>query len=49
MTLSIQGKGRESKADFVKIPPETLEAINDYIHSRGEVSATEPLFLANTV
>ena len=48
MTLSIQGKGRESKADFVKIPPETLEAINDYLHSRGEVSATEPLFTSTS-
>ena len=48
VTLSIQGKGKESKSEFVKLAPETLDAINDYLHVRGEVSATEPLFTSTS-
>lgn len=48
MTLSIQGKGKASKADFVKIAPETYEAIQDYLKARGQVTEAEPLFTSTS-
>ena len=48
MTLSIQGKGKASKSDFVKIAPKTYEAIQDYLKARGQVKDTEPLFTSTS-
>lgn len=48
MTLSIQGKGKSAKSDFVKIAPETYEAIQDYLKERGQVKDTEPLFTSTS-
>ena len=42
--LYVQGKGRTSKSDFVKLSGHVLEAIKAYLDARGEVSENEPLF-----
>ena len=42
--LFIQGKGRTSKSDFVKLSEHVMCAIQDYLKSRGQVSENEPLF-----
>ena len=45
--LYVQGKGRKDRADFVKISPQVMSAINDYLSQRGQVCTiddTEPLF-----
>ena len=43
--LYIQGKGRDDKDLYVKLPPIVYEAINDYLKERG--SNLEPLFTNN--
>ena len=43
--IYIQGKGRESKQDFVKIPPKAREALEHYLSLRGEAEPTAPLFI----
>ena len=49
MVLYIMGKGHSEKDNFVKLEQPVLDAINDYLSLRGEVSSKEPLFasLAN--
>ena len=42
--LYIQGKGRDDKSDYVKIPPVNEEAIRAYLKERGRVKNDEPLF-----
>ena len=42
--LFIQGKGKTSKADFVKLTSHVMRAIRTYLDARGEVSENEPLF-----
>ncbi len=42
--LWIQGKGRESKDEFVLLTPDTLKPINAYLAARGPVSDDSPLF-----
>ena len=42
--LYIQGKGKTSKADFVKLSAPIMNAINDYLSARGNVSDDSPLF-----
>lgn len=42
--LYVQGKGRSSKADFVKLPPQVEMAIREYLNARGNVSGNAPLF-----
>ena len=42
--LFIQGKGKTSKADFVKLPEIVHNAINNYLSVRGEYENNEPLF-----
>lgn len=42
--LYIQGKGREDKAEYVKIAPETAKAIIDYLATRKDAKDTKPLF-----
>ncbi len=42
--LFIQGKGKTSKGDFVKISEPVMAAIRGYLALRGEVKDDEPLF-----
>jgi integrase/recombinase XerD len=42
--LWIQGKGRDSKDDFVILVDETLRPLRKYLASRGPLSSEEPLF-----
>ena len=42
--LFIQGKGKTSKADFVKLSEPVLKAISEYLKARGNIAPNEPLF-----
>jgi integrase/recombinase XerD len=42
--LFIQGKGKDEKADYVKLPAPVEKAIRNYLNSRGKVAPDEPLF-----
>ena len=42
--LYIQGKGREEKAEYVKVPREVEAAINAYLRARGARDPAAPLF-----
>lgn len=42
--LFIQGKGRSSKSEFVKLSGHVMQAIQAYLDARGEVSQDAPLF-----
>lgn len=42
--LFIQGKGRTSKSDFVKLSAHVMEAIKAYLKMRGKVAENSPLF-----
>ncbi len=42
--LFVQGKGKSSKADFVKLSAHVMNAIEAYLKQRGNVSDDEPLF-----
>lgn len=42
--LYIQGKGRDEKAEYVKVPFEVEEAIRAYLNARGETNQQAPLF-----
>lgn len=44
MALYIQGKGKDEKADFVKVPAKVYEAIRDYLAARGAYDMKAPLF-----
>lgn len=45
--LFIQGKGKDEKSDFVKLPYEVMEALADYIQTRPDKNNTEaPLFVS---
>lgn len=46
--LYIQGKGREDKAEYVKVPVQTEKAIRDYLLARGKVSGADPLFASTS-
>lgn len=46
--LFIQGKGRDDKADYVKITPEVDEAIRDYLKTRKSFKDNEPLFTSES-
>ena len=46
--LWIQGKGRDSKDDFVILTPEALEPIKSYLKARGRVKKDEPLFCSHS-
>ena len=46
--LYIQGKGKEEKADYVKIAPQVETAIREYLKARGEVSDADPLFTSTS-
>lgn len=42
--LKVQGKGRTSKDEIVKVMPWVAQMIFNYLSKRGEVSNTDPLF-----
>ena len=42
--LWIQGKGRDSKDDFVLLTEAAVKPITDYLKARGKTQDTEPLF-----
>ncbi len=44
--LFVQGKGRTDKKEFVKLTPEVLQAIREYLNARGKVNRKEPLFVS---
>ena len=44
--LFIMGKGKTSKSDFVKVPPQVEKAIRTYLNARGNVKSSEPLFVS---
>lgn len=46
--LYIQGKGKDEKADYVKIAPQVETAIREYLKARGEVSDADPLFASTS-
>ncbi len=42
--LYVQGKGKTSKSDFVKLSAPVFNAIEEYLQARGAVSENAPLF-----
>ena len=42
--LWVQGKGRDSKDDFVILIDETLRPLREYLSTRGNLAETDPLF-----
>lgn len=42
--LYIQGKGREEKAEYVRVSPPVEKAIRDYLKTRKDTDASAPLF-----
>ena len=44
MILYVQGKGRKDRTEFVKIPDQLLQVIQDYLTMRGNVGDDAPLF-----
>jgi len=42
--LWVQGKGRDTKDDFVLLVDETLKPLSEYLSARGDLSDTHPLF-----
>ena len=46
--LYIQGKGRDEKAEYVKVPQPVEKAIREYLKARGEADPTEPLFTSTS-
>ena len=46
--LFVQGKGRNDRAEYVKIPPEVEAAIRAYLRDREPVDASAPLFVSRS-
>lgn len=46
--LWVQGKGRDTKDEFVLLTPETLGPIRAYLATRGQVSDQDPLFVSES-
>ncbi len=46
--LQIQGKGRDTKDDFVLLTPEALRPIKRYLKARGAVQEGDPLFCSHS-
>ena len=44
MALYIQGKGRQDKAEFVKVSDTMEQVIREYLSARGETNSKAPLF-----
>lgn len=45
--LWIQGKGHDSKDEYVLLTDDVLKAINEYLLARGKVDDKEPLFVSH--
>jgi len=46
--LLIQGKGRDEKDNFILLTDKAYRPIEEYLNSRGETEATEPLFISTS-
>ena len=46
--LYIQGKGREEKTDYVKLPAPVENALREYLRARGKTSNKAPLFTSHS-
>jgi integrase/recombinase XerC len=46
--LYVQGKGRDEKTEYVKIPALVEKAIRVYLTARGKASDAEPLFISTS-
>jgi integrase/recombinase XerC len=46
--LYVQGKGKDSKGDFVKLAPQVEAAIRSYLNARGKAEANSPLFTSTS-
>lgn len=44
--LYIQGKGRTSKSEFVKLSEPVMQAITEYLSARGQVQESDALFVS---
>lgn len=44
--LYYQGKGKEDRAQFKKIPPQVDIALQEYLSTRGSLKGEEPLFIS---
>lgn len=44
--LFIQGKGRDEKAEYIKLTAPVIKAIREYLKARGTAQATAPLFVS---
>lgn len=46
--LYIQGKGHDEKDDYIKLIPEVVEALEEYLTTRKDYKKTEPLFVCTS-
>lgn len=46
--IYIQGKGKDSKDEYIKIIPEVDKAITEYLETRKELKKTDPLFVGTS-
>ena len=46
--LYIQGKGKDEKTDYIKVPQQVEKAIRSYLTARGEAREKEPLFTSTS-
>lgn len=46
--LYLQGKGREEKSEYIKVPDMTEKIIRNYLSSRGATTGKEPLFISTS-
>lgn len=46
--LYVQGKGRDDKAEYVKVSAMTEAAIREYLRARGDVGGSAPLFASTS-
>ena len=46
LLLSVHGKGRDGKTDFVPVPEVTASAIRQYLNTRSDTATGAPLFLS---
>lgn len=48
VVLYVQGKGRDEKAEYVKLAPQVEKAIRAYLKTRGTVAGDDPLFASTS-
>lgn len=46
--LYVQGKGREEKTEYIKLPAQVEKAIRDYLRERGKAEPSAPLFASTS-